>query len=245
MILTPLLCLALTFPAPLDSGAVAASAPSSAQPPSALPEPALPESQSPSSAMPSSRQPSSRTPTLVETSAAPAPQGAANPCEETGLPVAQGRHLVRRGDKVLLCLRDAPLALLSGVFQMEVAPLDDDPYPDLLVNWSPRSGAHRRLHVYGLETGTLPPVWRGSGMSSSLHGFALVPFPGKPSTLVTLESVGKKRRFVGHRWNKFGFVGICSAAVDPSGAGQLVGCQGTSLSCWIDSEGWPQCKVGK
>lgn len=238
MILTPLLCLALTFSAPLESGVVAASAPPSAQPPSALPSSALP------SVAPPSSRPSPTAPLLLaETSAATAPQGVANPCEEPGLPVAQGRHLVRRGDKVLLCLRDAPLALLSGVFQMAVAPLDDDRYPDLLVNWSPRSGAHRRLHVYGLETGTLPPVWRGSGMSSSLHGFALVPFPGKPSMLVTLESVGKKRRFVGHRWNKFGFVGICSAAVDASGGGQLDGCQGTTLACRIDPEGWPQCTV--
>ncbi len=163
-------------------------------------------------------------------------------CSKNGVVVAQGRHLVESKDTLLLCSGTTPLALLSGVVQYAVAPLDDDSEPDLLVNWRPRLDAPLRLHVYGLKVGTLPPIWRGSGMSAVLDSFVLVPRDGKPSLLVTLERVGKTRRWVGHRWNKFGFVGICSAPAEGRNAGILSDCDGLNLACTADAAWRPQCK---
>ena len=177
---------------------------------------------------------------------APSPEasGAPAPCDAPGTAVPQGRKIVQSGETLYLCEGSTPLVLLPGVRQFAVDLIDDDGFPDLLVNWKPKPDAPLRLHVYGLNDGILPPIWRGSRMSAELESFALVPRKDAPAMVVTLEKVGKVQRWVGHRWNKFGFVSICSASVDAKGAGVLKGCAEMTVRCET-TEGFPICSEAK
>lgn len=153
------------------------------------------------------------------------------PCAHPGEALPQGRFLVTQNRHLYLCEGDTPLAVLSGVLQHAFGYLDNDQALDLAVSWRPRPDAPLRLHVYGLQHGTLPPIWRGSRMSSQLELFTLVPREGRSHLLVTLEHVGTKRRWVGHRWNGFGFVGICSAPATTGGTDLLLECDHQTIAC--------------
>ncbi|GEM_PF-3720546 len=157
--------------------------------------------------------------------------GVAEACRGEGIDLPRGRQLVGAAKVRALCVDGQAVAVLDGVEQVAVANVDGEEGPELVVNWRPKEEAPLRIHVYELGYGNLPPIWRGSKMSGDLESFTIVELKGKGPTLVTQERLGKVRRFVAHSWNNFGFIGLCSANIGPSGSATLTGCGETTLTC--------------